>query len=123
MSLSLSKKDVLRKKKTIDLLFSEGASISSFPVRFVYMKGEKKEVSSLEVGFSVPKRNIKLASERNRLKRKLREAYRLEKKRFLVNDFCGYGFFIYTSKKKKDEEKITQAIEAILQKWAVATSL
>lgn len=82
MNFKLSKKDILRKKKKIDLLFSEGASISSFPLRFVYMKGDEKEASSLEVGFSVPKRNIKLATERNRLKRKLREVYRLEKKVF-----------------------------------------
>ena len=50
MNFKLSKKDILRKKKKIDLLFSEGASISSFPLRFVYMKGDEKEASSLEVG-------------------------------------------------------------------------
>ena len=122
MNFKLSKKDILRKKKTIDLLFSEGASISSFPLRFVYMKGDEKEVSSLEVGFSVPKRNIKLATERNRLKRKLREVYRLEKNGFLEGGFCGYGFFIYTSKKTADEEKLAKAMEVLLKKWSAIVS-
>ena len=122
MNFKLSKKDILRKKKTIDLLFSEGASISSFPLRFVYLKGDEKEASSLEVGFSVPKRNIKLATERNRLKRKLREVYRLEKNGFLEGGFCGYGFFIYTSKKMADEEKLAKAMEVLLKKWCAFVS-
>ena len=122
MSFKLSKKDVLRKKKIIELLFSEGSSISSFPLRFIYLKGDKEEVASVEVGFSVPKRNIKLATERNRLKRKLREAYRLKKQHFLVKDFCGYLFFIYTSKKTADEEKIAKAMEVLIKKWNAAMS-
>lgn len=115
MNNKLSKKNILNKKETIDRLFLEGKTISSFPLRLVYMENQQRDC--LEVGFSVPKRNIKLATDRNRIKRKIKEVFRVERSFFLKNDFIGCGFFIYTSKKEKDEKKIEKALQVLLKKW------
>ena len=64
----------------IDSLFSEGKSFVAFPLRVVYLKTElSSSSSSISVLVSVPKKRIKSAVKRNRIKRQVREAYRLNK--------------------------------------------
>ena len=80
MSLTFKKQERLKSKKTIELLFKNGNIINEFPVKAVWIKTtlpEKDAVS--QVSFSVPKRLFKKAIDRNRIKRLLRESYRLNK--------------------------------------------
>lgn len=77
MNNTLGKTERLKSKKLIKKLFEEGVSIKNFPFRLVYITTEKPPVKS---SFSVPKRNFKKAVDRNRIKRLIKEAYRLEKK-------------------------------------------
>ena len=63
----------------IDSLFIEGKSFVAFPLRVVYLKTELSLSSPLSVLVSVPKKRIKSAVKRNRIKRQVREAYRLNK--------------------------------------------
>ncbi len=77
MNNTLGKIERLKSKKLIKKLFEEGVSIKNFPFRLVYINTEKPPVKS---SFSVPKRNFKKAVDRNRIKRLIKEAYRLEKK-------------------------------------------
>jgi ribonuclease P protein component len=76
MNNTLGKKERLKSQKLIGRLFEEGTSIKIFPFRLVYIATEK---ISLQSSFSVPKRNFKKAVDRNRIKRLIKEAYRLEK--------------------------------------------
>ncbi len=77
---SFKKRERLTSSKSISLLFKEGRSISSYPVRFIYdMEGEGGPV---KMAISVPKRLYKRAVDRNLLKRRIREAYRLNKADF-----------------------------------------
>ena len=76
MNNTLCKKERLKSQKLIWRLFEEGTSIKVFPFRLVYIATEK---TSLQSSFSVPKRNFKKAVDRNRIKRLIKEAYRLEK--------------------------------------------
>ena len=66
-------------QREIDLLFREGASFSAYPLRVIYV--EKKPFSGVPVSIliSVPKKRFKRAVKRNRVKRLIREAYRLNK--------------------------------------------
>jgi ribonuclease P protein component len=82
MNNTLGKKERLKSRKLIGRLFEEGTSIKNFPFRLVYLSTEITSVFSVKASFSVPKRNFKKAVDRNRIKRLIREAYRLEKKMY-----------------------------------------
>ena len=73
--LNQYKNEKLKSQKAIEQLFAEGKSVSAYPLRMVYLDNQ----SQLKVGVSVSKRNFKLAVHRNRVKRLLREGYRLNK--------------------------------------------
>lgn len=79
MKSTLGNSERLKRKIDIDMLFSEGKSITQFPIKLVY-KLEVDQNTSSQLLVSVPKRNFKKAVDRNLLKRRLREAYRINKK-------------------------------------------
>ena len=68
----------LKSRKEIGRLFSgDGRAVHSYPLRIVYAPAA--EASETQVAFVVPKRRFKRAVDRNRIKRMVREAYRLER--------------------------------------------
>ena len=80
---TFTKEERLCSKILIDKLFTEGKSVYSPPFRFVFMPVEYlKGQFPAQVVFSVPKRNFKLAVKRNLIRRRMREAYRLNKSDF-----------------------------------------
>lgn len=87
MNFTYPKSEKLKSKKTIDLLFSKGKSVSKYPLRLVYIEcdfdtTESKEFEAeqkIKMGISVSKKYFKRAVDRNYFKRLLREAYRLNK--------------------------------------------
>ena len=79
MSFSYPKKEKLKSQKRIEQLFSEGKSVNAYPLRMVYLKSDFNGNTTFKTGVTVSKRNFKKAVDRNRIKRLLREAYRLNK--------------------------------------------
>ncbi|NJC26691.1 ribonuclease P protein component [Neolewinella antarctica] len=79
MSLKLHNGQRLKSRKEIGRLFSKNAkSANSYPVRAVYAEVEEpRNAFPVQVTFVVPKRRFKKAVDRNRIKRQMREAYRL----------------------------------------------
>lgn len=76
-------KEKLKKKKEIDLLFSKGKWSSVDNIRIIFLKpNEDYKIDSHKIGVSVSKRYFKKAVDRNRIKRLLREAYRLNKQTY-----------------------------------------
>src|SRR5947208_2126474 len=75
---TLSKEERLTSKKLMDELFKKGSSIVLEPIRLVSME-VISPTSSVQVLFSVPKKSFPRAVDRNRIKRLLRESYRLHK--------------------------------------------
>jgi len=74
------KSERLHRKREIEELFSKGQPFSLYPFRVAYLLKEQKEPRSPnQVLFSVPKKNFKRAVDRNLIKRRIREAYRLNK--------------------------------------------
>jgi ribonuclease P protein component len=80
---TLGKNERLKSRKAIDLLFKEGKSFSVFPFKIVWKATANEQQTtnngSLQAAVSVSKRYFKKATERNRIKRLMREAYRLQK--------------------------------------------
>jgi ribonuclease P protein component len=71
----------LKSRKMIGRLFKEGRSFVSYPLRVVWLPFDENEggAAPIQLAISVPKRAFKTAVGRNLLKRRIREAYRLNK--------------------------------------------
>ena len=78
-TFSYNKFEKLKSRKQIELLFAQGKSISSFPVKVFYLPVEYTPEHPVQVGVGVSARNFKKAVDRNTIKRRMREAYRLHK--------------------------------------------
>lgn len=106
--------------KVIQKLFKEGKSFSHFPLRVIYMEMENQD-STLQAGFTVSTRHFKHAIDRNRIKRLMRESYRLQKNKLLLglveNKRKLAVFFIFTAaelpKYKEVFEMMGTALERI----------
>jgi len=82
---SFNKSERLCGEIQINRLFAEGKAFIVYPVRVVYMVNTE-DITSVKILVSVPKKKFKHAVVRNRLKRLMREAYRLNKTSLL--DIC-----------------------------------
>lgn len=114
-----SKAEKLKSRKIIDLLFSEGKSVSKYPLRLVYAPTEGIE-EKLLFGVSVSKRNFKNAVDRNYFKRVLRECYRLNKNLLYENLDRPYAMmFFYQSKERLSYQEIHEKTLQLFEKWIV----
>jgi ribonuclease P protein component len=77
VSFSLKKHEILRSKKSIKELFENGSSFFLYPFKVHFLPNPDSQNN--QVLFSVSKRNFKKAVDRNLLRRRIREAYRLNK--------------------------------------------
>ena len=111
---TLPKEERLCSRKVLEELFGGGhQSVSAFPIRAVYMPNE---VGVVRVMVSVSKRYFKRAVKRNRIKRQLREAYRLQKE--LLQPLTG-GLdiaFLLTIDEQVPTEKVFQKMQTLLQR-------
>ena len=108
----------LKSKKLIDLLFAKGKGFSANPIRMIYMADTTERAKPL-VMFSVSKRNFKKAVDRNRIKRQMREVYRLNRDNYFDKaDNNAYLIaFIYNAKEnipyKVVEKKLNLTLERL----------
>lgn len=116
---TLGKKERLKRRKVIEQVFSAGKSIAAHPVRVQYFFGEKLP-GNLQAGFSASVRQFKKAPDRNRIKRLMREAYRLQKNELasmLVNKNLQLAvFFIYTGNELPGYPVVSEKIAVLLNK-------
>jgi ribonuclease P protein component len=81
-SFTLHKQERLCSQKTIEELFASGESFLAYPLKVVYLPINNSQPYPAQAAFTVSKRNFKRAVKRNLLKRRMREAYRLNKASF-----------------------------------------
>ena len=116
---TFKKEEKLKSRKAIEQLFKEGKSFSIFPFRILW---EIKEANSspLQTGFAVSSKHFKKAVDRNRIKRLMREAYRLQK-----NDLQNHltqqqkqvvVFFIYVGNELPEYPFIFEKTKAVLNR-------
>lgn len=79
MKYNFSKKEHLTKKEHFDKLHSHGRSVKSFPFSLRYTEEDFKEKLQRKVAILAPKRGLNKAVDRNKMKRQMRELYRLNK--------------------------------------------
>lgn len=108
----------LKSKTTIDSLFSEGKSVSKYPLRLVYVENTEPNAEVIKMGVSVSKKYFKKAVDRNYFKRLLRETYRLNKAILLENNQKKYAFmFFYQTKDRLSYEEIELKTKQLFQKF------
>jgi len=116
---TFKKEEKLKSRKLIEQLFASGKSFSVSPFRITYILSAK-EAYILQSGFGTSAKKFKRAVERNRIKRLMREAYRLQKKSLndtLQNrDRSMAAFFIYTGNTIDTYDVIYKAMQACLKK-------
>lgn len=116
LNFTFPKKEKLKSKKLIEQLFTEGKTVTNFPIKLIYLSCTL-ENTPLKVGVTVAKRNFKSAVDRNRIKRLLREAYR-SNKHIVYNNIEGdYALlFLYIGKQMPEYETIEKSTIAVLTK-------
>ena len=118
MNFKYPKNEKLKSKITIGLLFTEGKSVSKYPLRLVYKSGTFGEDEKIKMGVSVSKKNFKRAVDRNYFKRILRETYRLNKHLLLDNLDQPYSFmFFYQTKDRLTYEEINTKTIQLFEKF------
>ena len=125
-NFTYQKKDKLKSRKQMQFLFSKGTAITMHPIRLLYTI-EKAEAGIfpnglLQAGVGAPSRQFRKAVQRNKVKRLLREGYRLEKPNFtnsinLTNTRLNL-FFLYLDAHVQTQQQIQTTINLILQKLA-----
>ncbi len=111
------KEDRLKSPKTIEKLFLDGKTISKYPIKAFYFAQEDIEISL--AAFAVPKRNFKSAVDRNRIKRQLRETYRLNRHLILEEKTAKFKvLFLFLGKKKPTYSELDNAMAVLLKRLA-----
>lgn len=76
---TLKKEERLCSQKVLGELFTSGESFLVYPLKIVFLKTDALQPTPVQAAFAVSKRNFKRAVKRNLMKRRMREAYRLNK--------------------------------------------
>lgn len=138
---TLGKNERLKSRRLIEQLFKEGKSFSVFPIRIIYLNilgscehepsivclnspgschHEPAQNISLKAGFTVGTKHFKKAVDRNRIKRQMKEAYRLQKndlKDILVFQKKHLAlFFIYLGNELPEYDLIKNKMNAGLKR-------
>jgi ribonuclease P protein component len=95
--LTFRKVEKLKKEKSIQELFEKGSSFYLFPFKVFFLVNADQQYPAHQLLFSVSKKNFKRAVDRNLIKRRMREAYRLQKDTLPQSPRLILGF-IYTHK-------------------------
>ena len=119
---TLGKNDRLKSRKQIEHLFNDGQRFNLSSFRIFYSIATRANLSdaSLQAGFAAGSRNFKTAVDRNRIKRLMREAWRLQKnelKRELAQQNKRMNvFLIYTGKELPVYSEVSLATQKIVDK-------
>ena len=119
---TFSKDERLTSLKEIDKLFAEGKSITSQPLRLIWRPSESVQPghAKVKVLFAVMKKKFPHAVDRNRIKRLMRENYRLQKPDLFsaMQDEPNYNIaFLFLGRELPSYDAIQKAMSGALQRW------
>lgn len=111
----------LKSRKVIGQLFESGKSVKAYPIRVVYSIVEynsEYHAAHVQMGITVPKRSFKSAVDRNRIKRQVREAYRMYHAPLLSlakdkNAYLGM-MMIYIDRKEPDFSYLNKKVKNLI---------
>ncbi len=113
----------LKSRKVISRMFGAGQSFGQYPLRLVWMPQEAPPGAfPVQVAFSVPKKKFKSAVQRNRIRRRMREAWRLNKHRLYLalqdDKVSSYAFMIiYIANEALTYREIEQATRQMIRRF------
>ncbi|MBR2649879.1 MAG: ribonuclease P protein component [Sediminibacterium sp.] len=96
----LPKSARIKSRASLEQLFASGKSFSIFPIKIFYNASDfENSKAPVQIGVGVSARNFKKATERNRIKRLLRETYRTQQELIIVPEGKKLDvFFLYIGK-------------------------
>ena len=112
MDFSLPKKDILRSRNDIQAILESRDIAFRHPLKAVFRTGTG--CGSVRMMISVPKRHFKRAVKRNLLKRRVREAFRLNR-HILGENAEADIFFVYLGKETMDYAAIESSVRFLLE--------
>lgn len=124
------KKEKLKSRTELKAIFATGKSFSVFPIKVFFIEKNNTDISvPVTAGVGVSSRHFKKAVDRNRIKRLLREAYRLEKQSLhqtLVDQSKSIAiFFLYLDKELPEytlvREKMKESMEKLRKKLTTSS--
>ena len=126
-SFTFKKEERLSSKKRIDELFENGSSFYLSPLRILWLEKKLDVEAHAQVLISVSKKNFKRAVDRNKIKRLIREAYRLNKHTLYASLKRNNRQFVigllYTSKIVEPFSLIQQRVIAALNRLVAENEL
>ncbi len=121
---TFTKEERVTGAKRVDAIFASGKSFISYPLRIVYLQHEQSPVNKCSILVTVPKKRFKKAVHRNRIKRLVREAYRLNKKLTHNIDISEQSMdiaFVYVKDTPSTYAEIEKAMLKALKQIAIRT--
>ncbi len=119
-SYTFNKQEKLKSRKLIEQLFAKGKTFLVFPVKVVFLEVEEAMDFNVKTGVSASSRNFKKAVDRNRIKRLLRESYRLNKQPLhdfvTVNNKQVAVFLLYIDKALPTHEQLQKRMPLLIDK-------
>lgn len=115
------KSERLTNKKKFEKLFESGIVVKAFPFKLIYLiEDTKEDAEPMQFAFTVPKRSFNKAVDRNYIKRRMKEAFRLSKHEIIENIDIEkqilYAILIYTNRDKMGYHKIEKGWNKVLKK-------
>ena len=111
-AFSINKSNSLKSTSEIDAVFKDGSKLSSKLISLYYV--ESKKENHLRFTFSVGKKTHSLATTRNKLKRLMKEALRLNGYEYLRDNLPYNLVFIYFSSKEESFKSIEESMKSLL---------
>ncbi|MEX1002875.1 MAG: ribonuclease P protein component [Crocinitomicaceae bacterium] len=110
----------IKSKKLLDTVYKEGEVIKQYPFILRYLKVDFEKGGGVQIVIAIPKKTIKKAVKRNRLRRQIKEIYRHNKSN-LLSQFKEKNkglalFLVYTGKGDEDYHHLENKLTLLLKK-------
>lgn len=124
MRATFRKHERLTGRDRIEAVVKDGRSVHEAPIRLTGLVMPLEPNTTAQVAFAIPKRHVRLATQRNRIRRQMREVYRLHKEQWYdrlraANKQCAW-LFVYQSATPLPyaglKEKITRSMDRWIEK-------
>lgn len=110
----------IKSRKLLEELYEKGDQLKLYPFLLKYLRRDTEDSAKVQIVISIPKKNVKKAVRRNRIRRQLKEAYRLNKadllSQFKPTDKGLALFLIYTGKDDQSYQQLEDRLKKLLSK-------